>query len=226
MPLPNSPRLQLKRNDGSDPFKRADFLENWDKIDAAPGVHICTSVSRPTWGTAHAGRKILETNTNRELIWTGTAWAEPLVSPGFWLFTGNPNQWITTNTTGVTYTMGQVIVKRACGLLLTHTVRAGAIPTHTQSMLASSRLGAVGYTMEARDIGGNNGFMQWSDTSASESVSTDHRITTFYGYAGVNPGSYNVGMNVKSNYGPGSLHCANTTTLVKVVANLGGETVA
>lgn len=55
-----------------DPFSTADIKGNWEKIDAAPGSHICTSSTRPVWTAAQAGRKIIETNTQLEWMWTGT----------------------------------------------------------------------------------------------------------------------------------------------------------
>ena len=55
-----------------DPFSTADIRNNWEKIDAAPGAHICTSGTRPTWTAAQEGRHIYETNTGLEWIWDGT----------------------------------------------------------------------------------------------------------------------------------------------------------
>lgn len=68
-----SQKLQLAVPAQSDPFSTSDIAENWDKIDAAPGTHICTSSSRPSWTAAQGGRKIYETDTGLEWIWSGTA---------------------------------------------------------------------------------------------------------------------------------------------------------
>lgn len=68
-----SPKLQLAVPSQSDPFSTSDVAENWDKIDAAPGTYICASSSRPSWTAAQGGRKIYETDTGLEWIWTGTA---------------------------------------------------------------------------------------------------------------------------------------------------------
>jgi hypothetical protein len=70
----NSPRLLLKRPDGTDPFLRQDFVDNYNKIDAAPGVHICTSDTRPVWGSAQAGRMIFMTDYKQLQYWDGAAW--------------------------------------------------------------------------------------------------------------------------------------------------------
>lgn len=75
MPLPPSPRLGLALPDLTDRFSTADLRSNWQKVDAAPGTFICTSTTRPTgWGANQAGRRIIETNTKLEWMWTGTGW--------------------------------------------------------------------------------------------------------------------------------------------------------
>jgi hypothetical protein len=69
-----SPKMGLALPAQVDQFSTQDIKENWEKIDAAPGTHICTSTTRPTgWGNAQKGRKILETNTGLEWWWDGTA---------------------------------------------------------------------------------------------------------------------------------------------------------
>jgi hypothetical protein len=68
--------LGLKLNELSDPFELSDFVQNWDILDASPGTFICTSVSRPSWGTAQAGRMIFMTDLKQSSYWTGTAWAD------------------------------------------------------------------------------------------------------------------------------------------------------
>jgi hypothetical protein len=58
----------------ADPFSTADIRANWEKIDAAPGTHICTSTTRPSWGSSQEGRRILETNTGLEWMWLDGEW--------------------------------------------------------------------------------------------------------------------------------------------------------
>ncbi|MDQ1041391.1 hypothetical protein QFZ75_007893 [Streptomyces sp. V3I8] len=79
-----TPRLGLKTFDQSDPFLRGDFNDNSSRMDAYPGAFICTSASRPAWGPAQSGMRIYETDTRREMVWTGTAWREPLPAPPLW----------------------------------------------------------------------------------------------------------------------------------------------
>lgn len=68
--------LGLKLNSQSDPFALADFVANWNILDASPGVFICTSTSRPNWGTSQAGRMIFMTDLKQLSYWTGSAWAD------------------------------------------------------------------------------------------------------------------------------------------------------
>lgn len=67
-----SQRLGLVKPSRTDPFVTSDISNNWQKLDDAPGVHICTSTTRPSWGAAQAGRLIVENNTNLTWRWTGT----------------------------------------------------------------------------------------------------------------------------------------------------------
>jgi hypothetical protein len=70
-----STRLGLKRHTTADRFHIQDYADNWDTLDAAPGLHICTSTSRPTtWGAGQTGRRIGETDTGLVWRWTGTGW--------------------------------------------------------------------------------------------------------------------------------------------------------
>lgn len=65
-------RLRLKRHTVADRFKIADYADNWNAIDAAPGTHICTSTTRPSdWATDQNGRFIFETDTNLLYRWDG-----------------------------------------------------------------------------------------------------------------------------------------------------------
>jgi hypothetical protein len=68
--------LNLKLNAGSDPFLLSDFINNWDILDTSPGVYICTSLTRPSWGTAQAGRKIFMTDLEQTQFWNGSSWQD------------------------------------------------------------------------------------------------------------------------------------------------------
>ena len=64
---PKTQRLRLNNPGSSDPFLVSDLTENWNVLDAHPGVHICTLATRPTWGAAQDGQLIYE--TDRSLYW-------------------------------------------------------------------------------------------------------------------------------------------------------------
>jgi hypothetical protein len=106
-----SQRMGLKINDGSDPFLRTDFTQNWNTLDQYPGDWICTSTTRPAWGTAQAGMKILETDTRRTMLWTGTTFREMLYGPAMWWGVARPNATINHGTV-VSYTVGTFTVNR------------------------------------------------------------------------------------------------------------------
>lgn len=82
--------LGLKLNDPSDAFQLSDFIQNWNLLDASPGIFICTSTSRPSWGANQAGRMIFMTDLKQTSYWSGTAWndardAAPMFAGGFYL---------------------------------------------------------------------------------------------------------------------------------------------
>ena len=81
-----TPRYGLKRPDDTDPFLTQDFVDNYNKLDAAPGAHICTSTTRPTWGSAQAGRTVFLTDYKCFQYWDGSAWQNERAATG--LFAG------------------------------------------------------------------------------------------------------------------------------------------
>lgn len=63
-----TPHLGLKKPDGTDPFLRQDFDDNYDLLDTVPGMFICTSTTHPTtWGDNQVGRAIIEVDTGNIL---------------------------------------------------------------------------------------------------------------------------------------------------------------
>lgn len=69
--MQQTPRLGLKKPEGTDQFLRQDFLDNYDDLDTSPGHFICTSTTHPTtWGDNQVGRTIIEANTGAVLYFT------------------------------------------------------------------------------------------------------------------------------------------------------------
>lgn len=154
-----TPRLQLKRNDGSDPFKRQDFVDNWNKMDAAPGVHVCTSTSRPTWGSAQAGRTILETNTRAMYEWSGTAWLPILTAPSGWTLGIAPGAYLAPDTQAV-YTLGTITTTRPGTLMVDLSAVMACIDTTQQSTTIVPQVDGV-----IAAGGGSTGFKQWTGSN-------------------------------------------------------------
>lgn len=110
-------RLGLKRPDVTDPFLTQDFYDNYNLIDAAPGLHICTSSTKPTWGVNQAGRSIFMTDYKYIEVWDGTNWIEPVQSvPGQYISLVGDVE-LSRNTT-VTYSLGSFTISRPSRLLI------------------------------------------------------------------------------------------------------------
>lgn len=112
-----SQHMGLKVPDGSDPFIRADFVQNYTTMDKYPGNWICTSTTRPTWGSAQSGMCITETDTRRTMMWTGSNWREMLYGPAVWWGSIRPGVRISYYTSLV-YTVGTFTVNRPGSLFV------------------------------------------------------------------------------------------------------------
>ena len=119
-----SPRMGLKVPDGSDPFLRTDFVQNLGTQDNYPGNWICTSTTRPSWGTQQTGMCITETDTRRTLLWTGTTWREMLYGPAIWWGSLRPGTRIGDHAQ-VSYVVGTFTVNRPGTLLGITTTELG-----------------------------------------------------------------------------------------------------
>lgn len=185
-----SPRLTLKRNDGSDPFLRADFTDNWNKLDLAPGVHICTSASRPTWGTAQAGRMIMETDTKRTIFWDGTAWKEQLQVGPAWSGALTKNVHVAKGTT-TTYTLGTIVTTRPGNLMVITTCQIASKPLNAQLAYLYGLIDGVDRTLGS----GVATKVQWSDNNTVGGA-YDHRPVTVHSTYGILAGSHTIGFKV------------------------------
>lgn len=67
-------RLGLWQHTTADTFEIQDYTDNWQALDAAPGIALVESTARPTsWGSAHLGRMIFEMDTRLLWYWNGSA---------------------------------------------------------------------------------------------------------------------------------------------------------
>lgn len=77
-------RLGLAKPTTGDNYSVAGLDAVYDAIDAQPGLHICTSGTRPgAWGVNQTGRTIIETDTGLIWRWNGTAFVRQ--GPSGWL---------------------------------------------------------------------------------------------------------------------------------------------
>lgn len=67
-------KLGLKVWTSGDAFHVQDFTDNFNALDLKPGIHVCTSTTRPTtWGANQSGMFIFETDTTLVWRWDGAA---------------------------------------------------------------------------------------------------------------------------------------------------------
>jgi hypothetical protein len=199
MSLAVSPRLSLKRNDGSDPFKRQDFIDNWDKLDLTPGCHICTSTSRPTWGAPETGRSIYETNTRQELVWTGSAFVEPLLVGSSWVRTATVGFWQTPGWSGDWVLPGSVVTTRPGTLTVIQTV--GLSCTADAGSQSVSLDGLINGT--PRTVGGYVS-IQFPFLGAGATI--DRRIITIISSYALGVGTHTIGTRVAIGAGAESIY--------------------
>lgn len=115
-------RLKLVKAALTDPANYVTYVADaFDKIDAAAGLTVCTSTTRPA--SPFVGQWILETDTQRRAHWDGTGWRcttggtfvattnafgdSNLSASGFsswlWIIGHNGDQATRTNTNVATY---------------------------------------------------------------------------------------------------------------------------
>lgn len=132
MPLTASPNLGLKRNDGSDAFKRQDFIDNWDILDRYPGITTCTSSTRPS--SPWPGRLIFETDTNRIVTRTsGGSWVVPHTYPRLYTrtLTISDNRPAGSNHQ---YDLNDLTIYRDCSAFIWGSIRLGQEAAKAQTI--------------------------------------------------------------------------------------------
>lgn len=188
-------KYRLKRPDGTDPFLRSDFVDNWNLLDAAPGLHICTSGSRPTWSGAQNGRLIQETDTQRILEWNGTDFVEPLLAPVMYPLSVGPSAVLSPNAVG-NYTIGTVTLKRDAVLLVVMALTVGSLNVSRQTSNNDLLIDGV-----VRNIGGYQGSYVW-EGGAGGSGFVNYVPVTMYASQAVTAGSHTISW--RSTVGNGS----------------------
>lgn len=194
-------KLNLVNNTGSDPFSLDDFSTNWNILDSEPGVYVCTSTTRPTWGPNQAGRTIVETDTFRLLVWNGGNWQEPLTAPGVWMFESAPQLALAANVS-TSWTLGSISVKRPCQIVTITSVVASKLAAQSVSLASSGRIDGTGSNISGAGTGG----IQWPSATVVSNSWSDLRSATFFGYRRVNPGTHTLGVasSVSTSTGSGT----------------------
>lgn len=185
-----TPRLGLKTHDQSDPFLRQDFNDNSARLDGYPGEFICTSASRPAWGANQSGMRIYETDTRRDLVWTGTAWREVLTAPVAWIGYVEPAVTL-GHTTHVYYKLATFQVNRPGQLLVNLTAQIQVQSLYTMNITLRPQV-------DGNDcaIGGGGSFMRVEQVHTSGSGWLRQWTVPIVGLRAVGVGSHNFGVHV------------------------------
>ena len=128
-----TPKVGLKRPDGTDPFLRTDFVNNWNLIDQIPGAYICDSTTLPVWGAAQAGRLVFLTDYKQIRYWDGAAWqdertAVPMFAGGA-IFDATVGKSATPTVNIVTFT-----TPRPCTIAMLVSATISCDSQHTQDV--------------------------------------------------------------------------------------------
>jgi hypothetical protein len=181
-----STKLQLKLNDGSDPFLRSDFTSNWGILDGSPGNYICTSDTKPTWGSGQAGRRIFLTDEKRAQYWDGSAFQEERASTPFFAGGAVFNATISKNSAPL-YSVLTFTTGRPCSIMVIMNATMSCDSQHTQSVGlrvnydgADQLMGA--YTDNTRFTGNT------SDTTSDAQITT----SAIAGVATVSKGAHTI----------------------------------
>lgn len=205
-----SQKMGLVLADQTDPFSTADIKANWQKIDAAPGSHICTSTTRPTWTAAQAGRKIMEVDTRLEWMWTGTEFERLAAvgllkrSNGDWAIGERTTNFDTTSDTPVKVVSVTSVV-----------VPAGRRPLKIEASWQKARTtggGTLGYIYRSNTNNSGPREVGWWFGTSTDSASGGGG--TFFAIVrnGLAAGTYDWSVQVSAPYGGSGIWEAGTTT--------------
>jgi hypothetical protein len=95
----SSTRLALNIFSTADVFSTAQYDANWSLLDNYPGIFVCTSSTRPTWGANQNGMRIHETDTGLSWVWNGSAFSRGSPSGNLGRITRTSNIGATTTWT-------------------------------------------------------------------------------------------------------------------------------
>lgn len=205
-----SPRLNLKRPDDSDPFLTQDFVDNYNKLDAAPGAHICTSTTRPSWGSSQAGRTIFVTDWKCFQFWDGSAWQDERAAAG--LFAGGAifDATLSKDATAI-YTLINFTTPRPATIAVMMNMTVGCDARFTQTIF-----GRV--VLDGGDLllGGYSDAMRFTGNSGDAAATTQMTLPMI-AIANVSAGAHTLGGKITV----GSYNTSVVLRGMKTVAVLG-----
>lgn len=162
----------------TDPFNTGDIAANWGKIDASPGPFICTSATRPAWGSQNKGQQIIETDSGLTWYWNGTAFVKT-VGAGLLQTTAGASAYGTRSADISNTTNSFVVAVAVTGVV----VPPGTRPLKITSSWAYTETSSVDYMAMAlyRSSVGNSGQIerQWN-ISGSTSPGYQYYQTNLY----------------------------------------------
>lgn len=202
-----SPRLGLKRPDDTDPFLTQDFVDNLNKLDAAPGVHICTSGTRPAWGVSQAGRTIFLTDYKQFQYWDGSAWQNERGAAGMFASGAIFDATLSKNAV-VTYNLVSFTTPRPCTLAVVSSMTMACDSRFSQSVY-----GRVVYDGGDVLLGGYSDVTRFTGNSA-DTANDAYATMTVTGVVNVSAGAHTLGMKV-------TVGTYNTSILLRGMKTIG-----
>ena len=114
--MADTPRLGLTQPDTGTLISISALSQSFAKVDAAPGLHICTSATRPVgWGSNQNGRCIIETDTGLTWRWDNGAGQFVRTTPMGILGSNSRTTNIATTSTAFVTAVSQTIAIPAGG---------------------------------------------------------------------------------------------------------------
>lgn len=218
MPTP-SPKLGLALPSPPDQFSTADLRANWEKIDASPGSFICTSTTRPAWTAGAAGRKIIETDTLLEWLWSGTEWKR--LAPTGVLKKSN-GEWAIGSRTTDFQTSSSTFVKvvSVTNVVVPAGNRALRVDVAWQKALNGQGSNFAGAIFRSDTANSGPKMAQWNFATATDSNSAGGGVFFAIEPGGLAPGTYDFSFQVTAPTGQTTISATTASPALITVTEL------
>jgi phage baseplate assembly protein gpV len=184
-----TPRMSLKRPDDTDAFLTQEFVDNLNKLDAAPGVHICTSTTRPSWNSSQQGRTIWVTDWKCLQYWDGTAWQFERAATGLYAGGATFNATLSANASA-TYNLVSFTTPRPASIAIMMNFTIGCDARFTQTIF-----GRIVYDGGDLLLGDYSDAMRFTGNSSDPSAETQMTLPLL-AVVDVAAGSHTIGGKV------------------------------